>query len=130
MSAPQMQRSVPEVLGDIVTNFEQIVRAEIRLAKTEVREEAAKAVKPSAALGAGLALGLYGLGFLLLAAVYALTMVMAAWLAALIVGAVLAIAGFAVASTAGKELKRVHLTPDKTIRSLEENIQWAKQQMK
>ena len=130
MSTPQMQRSVPEVLGDIITNFEQIVRAEIRLGKTEMKEEAAKAVRPGATLGAGVALGFYGLGFLLLAAVYAMTMVMAAWLAALIVGAVLAIVGLALASTGGKRLKRLHLTPDKTIRSLEENVQWAKQQIK
>ncbi len=130
MSTPQMQRSVPEVLGDIITNFAQIVRAEIRLARTEMKEEAAKAVRPSATLGAGVALGLYGLGFLLLAAVYALTMVMAAWLAALIVGVVLAIVGLALATTGRKKLKSVHLTPDKTIRSLEENVQWAKQQIK
>lgn len=130
MSTPQMQRSVPAVLGDIITNFEQIVRAEIRLARTEVKEEAAKAIKPSAMLGAGVALSFYGLGFLLLAAVYALTMVMAAWLAALIVGAVVAIVGLALASAGRKKLKSTHLALEKTIRSLEENVQWAKQQIK
>jgi uncharacterized membrane protein YqjE len=130
MSTPQMQRSVPEVLGDIITNFEQIVRAEIRLARTEVKEEAAKAVKPSATFGAGVALGFYGLGLLLLAAVYALTMTMAAWLAALIVGVVVAMVGLALASAGRKKLKSMHLAPKKTIRSLEENVQWAKQQIK
>jgi uncharacterized membrane protein YqjE len=125
-----MQRSVPAVLGDIITNFEQIVRAEIRLARTEVKEEAAKAIKPSATLGAGVALSFYGLGFLLLAAVYALTMVMAAWLAALIVGAVVAIVGLALARAGRKKLKSTHLALEKTIRSLEENVQWAKQQIK
>ena len=135
MSTPQMQRSVPErsvpeVLGDIIANFEEIVRAEIRLGRTEIKEETAKAVKSGITLGAGVALGFLGLGFLLLAAVYALTMMIAAWLAALIVGAVVAIVGGALASTGAKRLKSVDPKPDKTIRSMEENVQWAKQQIK
>src|SRR5262245_43466490 len=44
MPIPQMQRSFPEVLQDIIANFEQIVRAEIKLAKTEVQEEATKVI--------------------------------------------------------------------------------------
>jgi uncharacterized membrane protein YqjE len=130
MTAPQMQRSVPEILEDIVSNLTQIVQAEFRLAKTELKEGAEKVAGPGAMLGAAVALGLYGLGFLLLAAVYALTLVMAGWLAALIVGGVLAVAAGILISAGGMKLKRANLTPDKTIRTLEEDVQWAKQQIK
>jgi hypothetical protein len=36
-------RSIPELLHDIVANFQHLIRSELQLAKTEMREEAAKA---------------------------------------------------------------------------------------
>jgi uncharacterized membrane protein YqjE len=130
MAAPQMQRSVPEILEDVVSNLTQIVQAEFRLAKSELKEGAEKAAGPGAMLGAGVALAFYGLGFLLLAGVYALSLVMASWLATLIVGGVLAVAAGILISAGSTKLKRVNLTPDKTIRTLEEDVQWAKQQIR
>jgi uncharacterized membrane protein YqjE len=130
MTAPRMQRSVPEVLEDIASNLAQLVQAEFRLAKTELKEGAEKAAGPGATLGAGLALALYGLGFLLLAAVYAMSLVMAGWLAALIVGGVITVAAGILVAAGTAKLKRTNLMPDKALRSLEEDVQWAKQQIK
>jgi uncharacterized membrane protein YqjE len=130
MATPQVQRSVSEVLQDIVGNLQEIIRSEFRLAKTELKEEASRAAKPAATFGMGLVFGFYGVGFLLLSSVYALSAVMAGWLAALLVGTILAIVAIALVSSGGKKLKRVNPTPDKTIRSLEENVQWAKHPIK
>ena len=130
MAAPQVQRSVPEILENIAANLTQLVHAEIRLAKSELKEGAEKVAGPGAALGAGVALAFYGLGFLLLAAVYALSLLIAGWLAALIVGGVLAVTAGILIGAGTTKLKRVNLTPDKTIRTLEEDVQWAKQQIK
>jgi uncharacterized membrane protein YqjE len=130
MATLQAQRSVPEVLQDIVRNLQEIIRSEFRLAKTEFKEEAAKAAKPAATFGVGLVFGFYGIGFLLLASVYGLSTVVAGWLAALLVGTILAIVAIALLSSSGKKLNRVNPTPDKTMRSLEENVQWAKHQIK
>jgi uncharacterized membrane protein YqjE len=126
MATPQTQRSVPELLQAIVGNLQEIIRSEFRLAKTELKEEAAKAAKPAAKFGTGLVLGLYGLGFLLMASVYALSIVMPAWLAALLVGIVLAAVAGVLMTSSSKKLKRIDPTPDKTIQTLEENVQWAK----
>jgi uncharacterized membrane protein YqjE len=130
MATPQIQRSVPEVLQDIVGNLQEIIRSEFRLAKTELKEEASRAAKPVATFGAGLVLGFYGIGFLLLASVYGLSMVMAGWLAALIVGAFLAVVAMGLISSSSKKLKRVNPTPNKTMRSIEENVQWTKHPIK
>ena len=130
MAAPQMQRSVPEILENIASNLTQLIQAEFRLARSELKEGAEKVAGPGAALGAGVALALYGLGFLLLAGVYALSLVMAAWLATLIVGGVLLVAAGILIGAGGMKLKRMNLSPDKTIRTLEEDVQWAKQQIK
>ena len=130
MTAPQMQRSVPEILEDIASNLTQLVQAEFRLAKSELKEGAERVAGPGATLGAGAVLAFYGFGFLLLAAVHALSLVMAGWLATLIVGGVLVVAAGILIGAGTTKLKRVNLTPDKTIRTLEEDVQWAKQQIK
>jgi uncharacterized membrane protein YqjE len=130
MAAPQMQRSVPQILEDIASNLTQLVRGEFRLAKSELKEGAEKVAVPGATLGAGVVLAFYGLGFLLLAAVYALSSVMPGWLATLIVGGVLAVAAGILIIAGATKLKRVNLTPYKTIQTLEEDVPWAKQQIK
>jgi len=130
MSTPYMQRTVPELLGNIVDNIQQIIRSEFRLAKAELQEKASRASKPATTLGVGFLLGLYGLGFLLLAAVYALSMVMAAGLAALVVGGVLAFVSGALVTSSAKKLKALNPAPERTIQTLEENVQWAKDQIK
>lgn len=85
MATPQTQRTVADVLQHVVANIQQIIRDEFRLAKTELKEKATQASKPASILATGMVLGLYALGFLLLAAVYALSMVMPHWRAALLV---------------------------------------------
>jgi len=126
MATPQMQRSVPAVLHDIVDNLQDIIRSEFCLAKTELKEQAAAATRPVATLGAGIFAAIYGAGFLLLAAVYGLSRVMADWQAALLVGAACAVFGMILVSASKSKLKRLSLKPERTMHSLEENVQWAK----
>lgn len=129
MHAPN-QRTVPEVLQDIVGNIQEIIRSEFRLGTAEIKEEAAMAAKPVATVGAGIIFGVYALGFLFLAIVYALSTVVAPWLAALIVtGATALVAAILVASGRG-QLKKVKVVPKKTIATVKENVQWATNQMK
>jgi uncharacterized membrane protein YqjE len=124
----QNNRSMTEVLQDIVANIQEIVRSEFRLAKTEISEQAAKAAKSSAPLGGGIVLALYAFGFILLAIVNALEIVVAAWLAALIVGVAVAVVAAILISVGRKRLKQVRM-PEKTIVSVKENVQWAKNQI-
>jgi hypothetical protein len=55
---------------------------------------------------------------------------MAGWLATLIVGGVLAVAAGILIGAGSAKLRRVNLTPDKAMRTLQEDLQWAKQQIK
>jgi len=124
------ERTFSDVVQDIVGNIQHIIRSELQLAKTEVKEETAKAGKAAGIMGAGGVLGLYAGGFVLLTLARALETVMAPWLASLIV-AVLAGAGAFVAISAGRSrMKQVHPSPDKTIRTVKENVEWAKDQTK
>jgi Flp pilus assembly protein TadB len=129
-SYPQMQRSFQDVLQDIIGNIQQIIRYEFRLAKTEIKEHTAKVARPVAGIAAGLALAFYAVGFLLLAAVYGLSLLLSAWAAALVVGVVVAVLSAVVVASSAKRLRSVNLTPEKTASTLEENAEWAKHQMK
>ena len=79
-------RSFSDVLQSIVRNVQEIVRSEVRLAKTEIREEAVKAKSASLFLGAGAVMAIFAILFLLVTIVFALSLVMPSWAAALIVG--------------------------------------------
>jgi len=126
----QNGRSVPEVLQDIVGNIEEIIRSEFRLAKAEVKEEASQAAPPLKMMLVGAGIGFYALGFLLFTLVMALATMVATWLAALIVAAVLGLIALVLVTTASKRLKHVNKVPERTIETMKENVQWAKNQIK
>jgi uncharacterized membrane protein YqjE len=121
------ERSVSDVLQDIFGNVQDIVRSEVRLAKVEIQAEAGKTARAAKSLIAGAIVGLYAGGVLLLAAVYGLSMVLAPWLAALAVGAFLLV--FAVILiNVGQGRLRLVKKPEKTIRTVKEDVQWLRDQ--
>jgi uncharacterized membrane protein YqjE len=128
--ATPAQRTVTDVLQDIVGNVQEIIRAEFRLAKAETKEKVRKASGPATMLGVGALIGTYGLGFVLLAVMYVLSKVVVAWVAALIVGVVLAITAAVLVSAGKNALKRISPMPEKTVQSVKENVQWSKDQIK
>ena len=121
------QQSWSEILDRIVSNVQEIIRSEVRLAKTEIKEEGQTAAKAGISLVTGAALAFYAGWFILLCIVYALTLVLAPWLSALIVGAVLALAAFVALSAGLKRLRTVQ-KPVQTIESVRETVQWVKNQ--
>ena len=96
-------RSFAEVIQDIVHNIQDILRSEIRLAKTEMGQELVKAKAVGTLLGGGAVAALFAAFFLLLAAVYALTRVMPDWAAALVVAAILGIVAVITLSAGRKQ---------------------------
>jgi uncharacterized membrane protein YqjE len=124
-----LDRSLTDVLQNIIRNVQEIVRAEVRLAKTEIIEEATKAKTAGLFLGVGAVAAIFATLFLLLTIVHALTRVMPDWAAALTVGAALAIVASIVLSTGVKRFKEVR-APERTVETIKENVEWAKQQNK
>jgi hypothetical protein len=127
MDSVDKVRSLPEVLQDIVGNIRDLLRSEIRLAKTEMVEQASVAGRAAGMLGAGALMAVYGLCFTLAAAALALAIVLEPWLAALIVGVASGIIGALLIQAGRKRLKRVEPAPRRAIESVKENLQWAKQ---
>ena len=122
-------RSMTEIVQDIIFDVQELIRSEFRLAKAEIREELSKVAKSSVLLVVGGLLAVYGVGFLLLTIVYALeTAALAPWLAALIVTVGVTVIAMLLVAAGRRRMKQVHIVPDKTVRTVKENVQWAKQQ--
>lgn len=119
-------RPISSVLSDIVGNVQHIVRAEVKLARAEVREEIGKARRGMIFLAAGGMAAALAVVFILLAAVYALALVWPMWAAALVVGAGTALVGSAVVTTGIRQIRSVSLAPPRTVSTIQENIEWAK----
>jgi len=123
-------RSLTDVLQNIVRNVQEIIRSEVRLAKTELREEAAKAKVAALWLAAGAATAMFAILFLLITIVDALTLVMPNWAAALTVGGVLALVASVLLSAGKKHLNQLHPAPERTVETIKETVEWAKQNIK
>ena len=90
---PSNGRPFAEIFRDIVSHIAEIVRAEIRLATLELKEDVASLKMAAIAIAVGTILAGYGLVFILLSLVAALAVVWPAWLAALAVGLGVAVIG-------------------------------------
>jgi uncharacterized membrane protein YqjE len=119
-------RSIPEILQDVLTNIQDIVRAEVRLAKAELGEELNRARSGGLLIGVGAVAAIFSALFLLLACVYALGHVVPNWAAALIVAAAVGVAAAVTLGLGLKRLKTIQAAP-KTAASLKENVRWAKE---
>ena len=122
--------SVAHILGDIVGNVQEITRSEIRLVKTELREEAGRAIAAAGITSIGLLLTFYGVGLVLVAAFVALTLAMPAWTAAIVLAVPVGAIGALLIQTGVKRLRTLSLKPEKTIETVKENLEWLKTQTK
>jgi hypothetical protein len=116
--------SFKDILTEMGEQARRLVRAEVDLAKAELREEVTK-VKASAGLiaGGGLVMFLGAIAFTCFA-IAVLDTFMPLWLAAFIVTLLFAGAGAFALKKGLDSLKRVH-KPTRTIQTLKEDSQWA-----
>jgi putative superfamily III holin-X len=133
----RQERSIGELFGQLSQDMTLLVRQEIQLARAEMSEKLSRfttnlvsviaggfvAYVGGLALVAALIIGLHDLANI------------SPWVSALIVGAVLAIAGYAMLRRGLGELKRVDLAPRRTVENIKDDVQairddvqWAKEQ--
>ena len=119
-------RSIPEILQDVLTNIQDIVRAEVRLAKAELGEELSRARSGGLLIGVGSVAAIFSALFLLVACLYGLGLVMPIWAAALVVAATVGLVAAVGLGLGVKRFKTIQAAP-KTAASLQENVRWAKE---
>ena len=111
-----------DTLSDILTNMQQLLRAEIRLVEAEVRGDLARTRPAVVLIAAAAGAALLSALFLLLAILHALRLVLTAWAAALCVAAGLALAAV-IAMTLGVKQLRV-LSPPALSGKVKEGGEW------
>jgi len=121
--------SMATLLSGLLGDLQDLVRGEMTLARAEIREDAMAAGRGLAMIAGGALVGAVGFIFLMLGVTYLLNKWMQMWIAALIVGAVLAIIAAIVAMNGRGKLSASNLAPDQTIASLKEDQEWARQQV-
>ena len=119
--ASHIEPSVGALLKQLVREVPALLTNEVALAKSEARESMRQTKQGTAAVASGGAVLMAGFIVLLLAAVYALSAVVAPWLAALIVGGVVTLAGFAMVQSGKKKFRSESLRPNHTLNSLQKD---------
>jgi uncharacterized membrane protein len=120
--------SLGELFADLTREISTLVRQEIRLATTEVSQKTSAVGRNVGYLAVGGAIAYAGLLVVIAAVVMVLAVFLPWWLAALIVGLAVAGIGYFLVQKGIESLKHLDLTPRATIRTIKEDVEWAKHQ--
>jgi MFS family permease len=116
---------VGELVSRVATDLSTLVRQELALAKAEVKQEAAQAGKAAGMFGVGALAGLMTLVFLSIAGLFALALALPLWLSALIVAAVWGVVALVLVLLGSREIKHIE-PPERTIKTVKEDVEWVK----
>ncbi|MDB6048749.1 MAG: Protein of uncharacterized function [Pseudomonas sp.] len=119
--APDSDTSIVSLIRQLAHEVPALVTKELALAKAEINESINSTKAGIAAVAGGAMVLFAGLIILLMAAVYALAMFMAPWLAALIVGVVVMVIGVIMLQSGKKTFEASHFTPERTVNSLQKD---------
>jgi hypothetical protein len=130
MPALREDRSIGELFGQLTQDMTLLVRQELQLARSEMSEKISRVTSNLISVLAGGFVAYVGALALVAALILGLHELadISPWVSALIVGALFAIAGYVMLNRGLKELKRVDLAPRRTVETLKDDVQWAKEQ--
>ena len=123
--------SVGQLVEQLSAQISALVRDEMALATAEMKRKGAQAGIGIGIGGAGAVVALLGLGALVAAAILGLATVLAAWLAALIIGVVLlVVAGVISAAGITQVRNSAPPVPEKAVRSTKQDIETVKESVR
>jgi len=124
------ERSLGELFSELATETSTLVKQEVALAQTELTQKATKVGKNVGYLVVGGAVAYTAL----LAFIAALIIILGNlltnyWLAALIIGIIVAVVAVVMIMSALNALKNTDITPTQTVETIKEDAQWLKDQV-
>lgn len=128
-TAPVTTHGIGHQFVELSQETVALIGGEVALARAEMNEKITQVEQGVAAGLSGGAILYAGLLVLLAAAVLGLALVMAAWLAALIVGGVVAVIGAISLATSRKKLSKQALKPTRMIEEAKASKAFAKEQV-
>ena len=126
--AKAYERSLGELFGTLTTQIGTLIRQEVDLARTEVSANAVRTARNASLIGVGAVVG-YAAFLTLVAAAVALlaSLGVELWIAALIVALALGLLAFALVQRGRSQLDAAEIVPRRTIESLKEYAELAKE---
>jgi cytochrome c biogenesis protein CcdA len=130
MAVERDQESFASLLSGAINDIRELFRQEISLARVEIRQEIANAKSAVIKLSMAAFAGLFAVFLLLTALARGLSDLfnMPVWAGFAIVGGLLAILAGVMVAVAWPNLKSVGPMPERTVRTMKENIEWVKRQ--
>lgn len=129
MEEQRSERSLGELFGDLTRETVTLLRQELTLAKVEVTQKATQTGKDVGFLAIGGAIAYAGFLALLAAVIISLGLLgLPWWLAALLVGLVVAGIGYFLIQKGLGEIRKRNLAPQQTLDTIKEDVEWAKKQ--
>jgi uncharacterized membrane protein YqjE len=126
--APGQDRSAGELVKQLTEQVSVLIRDELKLARVEMTQKGKQAGVGAGLLGGSGLIALYGVGCLIACVIIAISGVVAAWLAALIVGAaLLAVAGAGALIGKGRLQKATPPVPEQAVDSVRTDVEEIKE---
>ena len=117
------EHSAAELVKQVTEQASLLVRDELKLAQLEMTRKGKQAGLGVGLFGGAGLVALFGVGCLIACAVIALSLVIAAWLAALVVGvALLAVAGLAALMGKSRLGQATPVVPEETVSSVKSDV--------
>ena len=122
--------SLGTLVGRLSSEMGDLVRAEMELARTELKEEATKAGKAGGVLAGAAYAGAVAVLLLAFAAAWGLAEVIPEGFAFLVGGAVIGLVAAGLAMAGRTRLRQVNPVPEQTMDTLKEDARWARAQVR
>jgi hypothetical protein len=123
-------RSIKEIIEVLRPQLQELTDKQLELARTELAPVGKRAGLAAGLLVAGGAFMFVFLIFLSLTGVYLLNLFLPLWVSALIVSGILLLVGGILAGAGASILRNLDPKPHRTIRTLQQNVNWVKGQFR
>jgi hypothetical protein len=123
------EQSIGDLFSELAGETGTLIRQEVALAQAELTSKATTAGKNVGFLVMGGAVAYAGMLAIVAGVIMGLAYFIPAWIAAILVGAVIGVAAYILISSALSALKNADLKPNETVDSLKEDAQWLKNQV-
>ncbi|HTS65030.1 MAG TPA: phage holin family protein [Candidatus Acidoferrales bacterium] len=120
-------RPVSEITRDIIRDAARIIRAEVRLVRSELGESARAAAEAGRGFAVTAVAGFLSAACFTTACVVALALFVPLWLSALVIGILLALVAGGAFTWSRQKLIEIDPVPHRTLETLKEDLEWTNQ---
>ena len=115
------EKALGELFADLADDLGLLIRQEVALAKSEIGQEISKALGGAGSILYGGFIAIAGVFVLYAALILLLALVVPTWMSALIIGGVFFLIGLILTIRGWADIKRMDLTPHRTVKTLGED---------